>query len=648
MLMFRGSNIPFFRPILRATLKQKKHASEKPATLFTLKIICLIFNRSSRNLSILTLVLLLVSLFLPNCAKVGTVTGGPKDTIPPSVLQSQPPFKATGIYPRKIILTFNEFLDLKNIQQELLVSPPLHKQPEVKLKGKKIEIVIEDTLKENTTYTLNFGNAITDFTENNPVPGFLYVFSTGSYVDSFAVKGSVISSYDLKVPKEQVMLMLYDQLSDSAPYHLKPLYVGRADKNGIFHIPFLKAGTYNIIALADANNNLLYDPPNEMIGFDNSLLVLHPDSFRIEKKAIDSTRTANSISPVDSLKNTPDASEALPAEKEYAAVVHFRLFKELPQVQYLKEYKRPEAYLLTVYMNIPSLDTVILEPVDTIVNQPWNLPEMSQNLDTFLFWITDSALIRKQNLRMLAQFPETDSMGNTIIRSDTLRFSFIPKTQSKPRKGEKQNVSSGFKLTGNISPGKIIELNEPLVLEAPHPIGEIDTSLIDFQILKDTIFLPYHYKLKKQTGIFRKIQLEVSGVENSTFQLFCLPGAIQTIYHQTNDTLKVRFKSREADYYGKLIVTAQNASTPVVYELLENDKVVQRRNAGTSGNTVFDYLLPKKYKLRAIADANANGIWDTGNYLKKIQPEKVVIYPSDLEIRSNWDLEIAVDMSEAR
>lgn len=601
-----------------------------------------------RLTGIFPFLLLMVSFFLPNCAKVGTVTGGPKDTIPPVVLHSEPPFKATGIHPKKIVITFNEFLDLKNVQQELLVSPPLHKQPEIKLKGKKIEIIIEDTLRENTTYTLNFGNAITDFTENNPVPGFIYVFSTGSYVDSFTVKGSVISSYDLKVPKEQVMVMLYEQLSDSAPYRLKPLYVGRTDKNGNFRIPFLKEGTYNIIALADANNNLRYDPPDEMIGLDDSLLFLHPDRFRIQREAIDSARTVGSGSPVDSLKNIPDSFESLPAEKEYAAVVHFRLFKELPSAQYLKDYKRPEACLLAVYLNIPSRDTVTLEPVDTIVNRPWYLPEMSQNLDTFLFWITDPSLIRKQNLSLLARFPETDSTGNTIIRSDTLRFSFIPKTQSKPRKGEKQEQSSGFKLTGNVSPGKIIELNESLILEAPHPILGIDTSLIDLQILKDTIFAPYPCKLKKQTGNFRKIQLDVPWVENSTFQLVCLPGAIQTIYHQINDTLKVRFKTREAEYYGRLIVTAQNATTPVVYELIENDKVVLRRNAGSAGNTVFELLLPKKYKLRAIADANANGIWDTGNYLKKIQPEKVVIYPSDVEVRSNWDLEIAVDMSEAR
>jgi len=590
----------------------------------------------------------MVSLFLPNCAKVGTVTGGPKDTIPPVVLHSEPPFKATGIHPKKIVITFNEFLDLKNVQQELLVSPPLHKQPEIKLKGKKIEIIIEDTLRENTTYTLNFGNAITDFTENNPVPGFIYVFSTGSYVDSFTVKGSVISSYDLKVPKEQVTVMLYEQLSDSAPYRLKPLYVGRTDKNGNFRIPFLKEGTYNIVALADANNNLRYDPPDEMIGFEDSLLFLHPDSFRIQREAIDSARTVGSGSPVDSLKSIPDSSESLPAEKEYAAVVHFRLFKEFPSAQYLKDYKRPEACLLAVYLNIPSRDTVTLEPVDTIVNRPWYLPEMSQNLDTFLFWITDSSLIRKQNLSLLVRFPETDSTGNTIIRSDTLRFSYIPKTQSKPRKGEKQEQSSGFKLTGNASPGKIIELNESLILEAPHPILGIDTYLIDLQILKDTIFAPYPCKLKKQAGNFRKIQLDVPWVENSTFQLVCLPGAIQTIYHQINDTLKVRFKTRESEYYGRLIVTTQNATTPVVYELIENDKVVLRRNAGSAGNTVFELLLPKKYKLRAIADANANGIWDTGNYLKKIQPEKVVIYPSDVEVRSNWDLEIAVDMSEAR
>ncbi|NMB72551.1 MAG: Ig-like domain-containing protein [Bacteroidales bacterium] len=646
--MSRLSNQFSFVPVFRNTGKRNKSG---PGMSFPRKKAgpCFLWLKKSflRGSRILFLLLVIVSLSLPECAKVGTVTGGPKDTIPPVVLHSEPPFKATGIQPKKIVIAFNEFLDLKNIQQELLVSPPMHKQPEVKLKGKKIEVIISDTLLENTTYTLNFGNAITDFTENNPVPGFIYVFSTGNYVDSFAVKGSVINSYDLKVPKEPVMVMLYDQLSDSAPYRMKPLYIGRTDKNGSFRIPFLKEGTYNIIALDDANNNLRYDPPDEMIGFDDSLLVLHPDSFRIDVAAKDTGHTIGFGVPSDSLKILPDSSPNGPVDKEYAAVVHFRLFKELPSIQYLKDYKRPEACLLSIYLNMPSHDTVTLEPVDTIITQPWYLPEMTSILDTFLFWITDSALIKQPNLRLLARFPETDSSGITSMRSDTLRFSFVPKAQTKPRRGEKQEISSGFKLTGNVSPGKIIELNESLILETPHPIHGIDTSLIDLQILKDSIFVPCHYQLNRLSGNLRKLRLDVPWVENSSYQLTFLPGAVQTIYHQINDTLKVRFKTREAEYYGKLIVTAQNVTTPVVYELLENDKVVLRKSASSNGSTVFELLLPKKYKLRAIADANANGQWDTGNYLKKIQPEKVVIYPADVEIRSNWDLELSVDMSKA-
>jgi hypothetical protein len=219
------------------------------------------------------------------------------------------------------------------------------------------------------------------------------------------------------------------------------------DKNGSFRIPFLKEGTYNIIALDDANNNLRYDPPDEMIGFDDSLLVLHPDSFRIDVATKDTGHTIGFGVPSDSLKILPDSSPNGPVDKEYAAVVHFRLFKELPSIQYLKDYKRPEACLLSIYLNMPSHDTVTLEPVDTIITQPWYLPEMTSILDTFLFWITDSALIKQPNLRLLARFRKQ-------IRRDyqhAFRHSAVfvcPQSTDQTKKRREAGISSGFKLTG--------------------------------------------------------------------------------------------------------------------------------------------------------------------------------------------------------
>src|SRR5512133_3010997 len=224
-------------------------------------------NIGIRN-SFLPGLICLTFLVFPRCAKQGTpITGGDKDTIPPVLLKSIPQQGATHFKEKKVELFFNEYISLKNTQQEFLVSPPLKEKPVTKLKGKSVLIEIEDTLQPNTTYTLNFGGSITDFTEGNAIPNFEYVFSTGASIDSFTFKGKVYNSEDLKPSKDPVLVMLYSNLSDSAPYLERPLYAGRVSKEGNFILNNLRPDTFRVIALVDGNSNMKFDPPDEAIAF---------------------------------------------------------------------------------------------------------------------------------------------------------------------------------------------------------------------------------------------------------------------------------------------------------------------------------------------------------------------------------------------
>ncbi len=173
-------------------------------------------------------------IFVYSCAKVGSPSGGAKDEEPPKIVKSIPLNYSTGFSSKKIELTFDEFIQLKNIQQELITSPPLDEMPVTKLKGKSLVIELNNELKENTTYTLYFGNAIVDNNEGNPIPNFEFVFSTGAHVDSLSVTGKLVNAFNLQPEKDPVYIMLYDNLNDSAPYLEIPAFIGKTRDVGSF------------------------------------------------------------------------------------------------------------------------------------------------------------------------------------------------------------------------------------------------------------------------------------------------------------------------------------------------------------------------------------------------------------------------------
>lgn len=561
---------------------------------------------------------------------------------------------AKNFHGKEMKLDFNEFLDLKNTQQELLVSPPLGKQPSVQLKGKKIDIAWEDTLKPNTTYTFNFGNSVTDYTEGNPVPNFEFVFSTGPSIDSFSLKGSLVQAYDLKPTKDPMLVMLYDQLSDSAPYKIKPLYAGRTDKEGMFALHNLRTGTFRIFALADANNNMKYDPPEEPIAFSDSLLFLSPESFRDSSRLLLDTTSLNIHNTIKK-KHNGSLSDSLKGDstmtsfkKEYAAFIHLRMFQELPTAQFLKDYKRPEACRISFFFNIPNKNHFDFQLSDTTLNHPWYITEWSATRDTLDVWLTDSSLIKKEFFKVAATVPETDTLGRLYFKQDTLSFRYSQPAETKKKKGKSEQKQAGLKLNSNVSTAKTLELPNTITLESPQPVAAVDTSRILFEGTVDSVKTPVPFRWVHDTLFPRKFYMQVNWKEETTYTLLCLPGTITSVYGLSNDSLPANFKTRELSYYGRLIISLDNASTPVAIELLQNDKPIRTASAGKDNKLILENLLPGKYKVRAIADKNNNGHWDTGSYLKKIQPEKVYIVPSDIEIRSDWDLEISIDMKKAR
>src|SRR6056297_1100622 len=290
-------------------------------------------NRQSRFIFPLVMLPVIAVMLLSRCAReMTTLTGGPKDTIPPRLVESKPPNYSVNFDSKEIDIEFNEFIQLKEMEQQFLSSPPFEEDPEIKMKGKGIEVELKEPLRDSTTYTLNFGNAIVDFTESNPFRNFKYVFSTGDALDSMQVQGRVYDAFNLKA-RENVLVMLYDELKDSVPYKRIPDYVSRTDEQGNYSISNVRLDTFKIFALDDLNNNYLYDSQEEQIGFVDSTVVF-------EKQMIERYDTVYSRQP----EKTMLPEDSLPID----TIIHRKyrgyppetfvmaMFNESKQEQYLK------------------------------------------------------------------------------------------------------------------------------------------------------------------------------------------------------------------------------------------------------------------------------------------------------------------------
>lgn len=228
-----------------------------------------------------------VILILSSCAQVVPPTGGPKDTQPPTVLNISPEHQSINFTAKEVSIEFDEFLSLRKLKDNLLISPPLKYDLDVSIKGKKLLFSIKDTLKENTTYVINFGNAITDLSENNPLRNFQYVFATGNSIDTLIQNGKVLDAFSLEV-QEELLVMLYPETVDDSAFQTQlPSYVSRTDKEGAFHITNVKEGKYRLYALKDRNNNYLFDRSNEAIAFLDTSIIISNNTLPITLKTFE-------------------------------------------------------------------------------------------------------------------------------------------------------------------------------------------------------------------------------------------------------------------------------------------------------------------------------------------------------------------------
>ncbi|MDR4987685.1 MAG: Ig-like domain-containing protein [Bacteroidales bacterium] len=576
---------------------------------------------------IITVAVMIMAL-LYACANVVAPTGGPKDETPPRVIRSNPPNYATHFNEKQIRIFFDEFIRLHNLRQQMLVSPPLKSLPEVRIRGRSIIIDIEEELRPNSTYNFFFGDAIRDITEGNAIPNFQFVFSTGSYVDSLSVRGQVRNAFNHK-PEEGVFVMLYDQPYDSVPYLERPVYLAKTDKEGRFLISNMADGLYLMFALRDNNANFLFDLPDEKIAFLDSLI--RPEYFTAVKEP-DTNDLEEDLQPAEGLHFVPEAAEAedkapgLPESGVAGNFYELFLFQEADTVQRVVSASLTREGLITIAFRIP-YDSAHVREIRRPFDKQWHIPEFSAKQDTLRIWFAETG-----RDSLFLEIRDCDRILDTIARSTTLR--------ARRDRREADTIPAPLAIRATYRRATAVPFFEPVGFVSEHPLADIRSEKIRV-LMHDSINVETGFHFADE--VRRKVLMTPLPEEGSRYHVEFLPGAFEDIFGLKNDSLHFRFTASTRENYGNLIIHVElpEKDYQFLLQLLDRDqRVLGEKTLLDSGTYTFEYLGPGSYGLRLVHDKNNNGRWDTGHYLKGIQPETVTIFPETIQIRENWDVEI--------
>ena len=367
-------------------------------------------------------------LTIAGCAKIVTPTGGQKDLDPPVIMSSKPENYSTNFKRKDISISFNEYIQLKDLNKNLIISPPLKEKPIIRVKGKTLSIKIESELKDSTTYNIYFGEALQDYNEGNPYKNFQYIFSTGNYIDSLGIEGALLNAFDL-TPIEDAFVMLYSDLSDSVPYTQIPEYVSKTNKKGVFKINNIRHGRFKLFALKDGNNNYKFDNNTEEIAFTDSVISFKLESFTqidtvFKKREIISNKELDKREELSNedvfLIDTIIKTKVLGYKtNNYVLMMFSGDFEQ----QYLKNNKRDSKQKLEFVFNRAIKDSVILKILDNPKTKI--ITELKENADTIIYWLTDTTLIAKEDILCTISYQKLDSSDRFYWQEDTLHMKYI-------------------------------------------------------------------------------------------------------------------------------------------------------------------------------------------------------------------------------
>lgn len=600
-----------------------------------------------------------VSLFLfVACASMGTPDGGPYDEEPPVLMEAKPAIGATNVKTGKITLDFDENIKLVNAFEKVIVSPPQKEMPEIKSSAKRVTVQLMDSLIPNVTYSIDFGDAIADNNEGNPYEDFAYYFSTGDVVDTLAVSGTVLNAEDLE-PIKGVVVGLHSCLEDSAFTKLPFERVSRTDSKGHFVIKGIAPGKYRVYALADVNNNNIFDQKSEQLAFMDT----HVSPFATPAIRPDTIWR-------DSL--TIDTIKYVPYTRFQPDDIVLRAFKEDFYSQYLVKSPRDSHNKLTLYFAEPNEEMPVIEGIN-FDNDAYIL-DNSVNNDTLTLWFKDSLVYRSDTLLLKTTYNIADSLGNMVAKTDTVyalarrRWAKVVELQNenleKARKDFLKQAKRRDDYDENNPPEYIppvkdlklrftgssaMDVNKTVSFIFDEPLESLDTTGIHLSKKVDTLWVPIEYRFRPDRDI-KKYNLYAEWRPDETYLVEIDSAVFKGMYGGVSKVFRQELKFRPLEEYAVLYLDIAGAGNDACVQLLnKSGNVVQTER--TKGNRcAFYFISPGLYYLRLFIDENGNGKWDTGEYEKGRQPEKVYYYNRSLELRAlfeysqdDWDINSPLD-----
>ena len=546
------------------------------------------------------------------CANVVSPTGGPKDTIPPVVLQSIPDNQSANFSGKEIHITFDEYVTLNNPNNNILISPPLENNPEYKLHGKSLIIKFKEDLKPDITYSINFGEAIKDLHEGNVFKNYSFVFSTGENIDTLTLSGKLLQAIDHK-PSADFFVGLYADNNDtvkidSLTFISKPYYVTKSDKEGNFKFSGLKDDDYLIFALKDGNSNLKFDLPNEDIAFLDSLV-----------------RPINNLQLTIYNDSVADDTVKHDVKKENTLTLYS--FLEEDSIQRLLKKEVPEEGLLRFVFRYPAKN-VKMEVLESLPDSFAIYRTYSVNYDTINWYFTPN----KDSLYLAINY-------DTLI-NDTTMMSLKPRKMDGKKRKKETEIKS-LNITTNIVANKL-KPEQDLILSFKEPVTNIAMRDTAWYIVgKDTIINDLNFEKIDSFGL--KYKLDKVFEPELSYKIIIPDSVFYSFKGVTNDTTEFSFKVPSTSEYGNIFVTLEvpeNVPQIIVELLDEKDKLFDKQIINKSGKVAFKYLSPKKYKLRATLDRDGNARWSPGDFGKKQLPEPVYYHKDVFDVKANWDFDL--------
>ena len=598
-----------------------------------------------------------------SCARMGNPDGGWYDEKPPRVIGTMPEDRSTNAKTKKVIISFDEFIKLENASEKVVISPPQIEQPDIKAAGRRIIVELKDTMKENTTYTIDFSDAISDNNEGNPMGNYTYCFSTGDKIDTLEVAGTVLNAENLEPVKGSLVgLYRVDSLAvDSIKkgssfaglntlFKKEPIQrVSRTDSRGRFIIRGVAPGTYRVVALNDMDGNFFYSSAAEAVAFDHEFFV---PSFKPDIRQ--DTIWADTLH-IRDIKTVP-YTHFLPDN------IVLRQFVKAQADRFFIKAERKDPECFSLFFSGPSTKMPEIRGLNFDSDSAFII-EASPKIDTVTYWLRDTAHVNQDTLSIAMTYETTDSLGNLVPQTDTLEV-LAKVSYEKRMKNLKKEMDDWYKelekkrkkateeITDTIFPVKrlqpkysgqnTIAPDGNITIDFPQPLARLDSAAVHLYVKQDTLWYNAPFRLRQRTDSYatpRNMEIIAEWEPGAEYSLEIDSLAFEDIYGLTSKPYKAGFKVNELNSYSTLFIKPMyDGEGTVIVQIIDNSEKVIKEAPAVEGVAEFYYVNPGEYFLRAFVDRNNNGKWDTGDLDEDLQPEEVYYFHEKVACRAKWDV----------